>query len=293
MRAQLLAFAQGGLADQAPFLSNRHLATCSADKTIKIWSTENFEFKLERVLEGHQRWVWDCAYSADSAYLVTGTRALSRSNVHPCSLTDKLSSSVSAASSDHVARLWELATGETVRQYNGHHRCVAPSAGLSVAKLVLTDGRLVSAAPASRSRSTTSTLVDRLHCHQAGPTSCTACWQRRSLAAAAWARKLSPRPHMSPDRLVAGRLRVSAATSRAPSRGREGREDSCEDWTEFATTRLAMARPRWEGASSDRARPEAARPCSRARLGQASNDPFPGGDSSDEALDTVGWVLIG
>lgn len=50
----------------------RHLATCSADKTIKIWSTENFEFKLERVLEGHQRWVWDCAYSADSAYLVTG-----------------------------------------------------------------------------------------------------------------------------------------------------------------------------------------------------------------------------
>lgn len=51
---------------------SRHLATCSADKTIKIWSTENFEFKLERVLEGHQRWVWDCAFSADSAYLVSG-----------------------------------------------------------------------------------------------------------------------------------------------------------------------------------------------------------------------------
>ncbi|KAL7418017.1 WD40-repeat-containing domain protein [Mrakia frigida] len=79
----------------------KHLATCSADKTVKIWSTENYEFKLEKVLEGHQRWVWDAAFSADSAYLVT-------------------------ASSDHVARLWELATGETVRQYNGHHRaCVA------------------------------------------------------------------------------------------------------------------------------------------------------------------------
>ena len=26
------------------------------------------------------------------------------------------------ASSDHVARLWEMATGETVRQYNGHHK---------------------------------------------------------------------------------------------------------------------------------------------------------------------------
>lgn len=33
-----------------------------------------------------------------------------------------------AASSDHVARLWELTQGETIRQYNGHHKaavCVA------------------------------------------------------------------------------------------------------------------------------------------------------------------------
>jgi WD40 repeat protein len=26
------------------------------------------------------------------------------------------------ASSDHVARLWDLNSGETVRQYSGHHR---------------------------------------------------------------------------------------------------------------------------------------------------------------------------
>lgn len=26
------------------------------------------------------------------------------------------------ASSDHTARLWEMASGETVRQYNGHHK---------------------------------------------------------------------------------------------------------------------------------------------------------------------------
>lgn len=83
--------------------SHRHLATCSADATVKIWSTSRYEFALEKTLVGHQRWVWDAAFSADSAYLVT-------------------------ASSDHVARLWELASGETVRQYNGHHRaavCVA------------------------------------------------------------------------------------------------------------------------------------------------------------------------
>ncbi|KAI9010933.1 WD40-repeat-containing domain protein [Phycomyces nitens] len=78
------------------------LATCSADKTVKLWNTEE-GFKLEMTLTGHQRWVWDCAFSADSAYLVT-------------------------ASSDHVARLWEISQGETIRQYNGHNKaavCVA------------------------------------------------------------------------------------------------------------------------------------------------------------------------
>lgn len=60
-------------------------------------------FPLEATLMGHQRWVWDCAFSADSAYLVT-------------------------ACSDHYARLWELASQSVIRQYNGHHRgavCVA------------------------------------------------------------------------------------------------------------------------------------------------------------------------
>ncbi|KAG0747261.1 hypothetical protein G6F57_007949 [Rhizopus arrhizus] len=78
------------------------LATCSADNTAKIWNTEK-NFELYLTLQGHQRWVWDCAFSADSAYLVT-------------------------ASSDHVARLCELQNGETIRQYNGHHKaavCVA------------------------------------------------------------------------------------------------------------------------------------------------------------------------
>jgi G protein beta subunit-like protein len=58
---------------------------------------------LQTTLQGHQRWVWDCAFSADSAYLVT-------------------------ACSDHYARLWELGSKTVIRQYNGHHRgavCVA------------------------------------------------------------------------------------------------------------------------------------------------------------------------
>ena len=100
----------------------RHLATCSADHTARIWAVdpngpaapppqpegekgkpEPQGWDLEQELDGHQRWVWDCAFSADSAYLVT-------------------------ACSDHYARLWELVTKTVIRQYNGHHRgavCVA------------------------------------------------------------------------------------------------------------------------------------------------------------------------
>ena len=134
----------------------KHLATCSADHTTRIWavdptppstsasataSSQSLDqlqnpnlssshshlspsqrpqtngslhadglasgqataFPLEATLQGHQRWVWDCAFSADSAYLVT-------------------------ACSDHYARLWELASQSIIRQYNGHHRgavCVA------------------------------------------------------------------------------------------------------------------------------------------------------------------------
>ncbi|KAM3518160.1 hypothetical protein NHJ13051_008403 [Beauveria bassiana] len=90
----------------------KKLATCSADHTAKIWEVKGSAPKpgeqpkalpLEATLTGHQRWVWDCAFSADSAYLVT-------------------------ACSDHYARLWELHSQQIIRQYNGHHRgavCVA------------------------------------------------------------------------------------------------------------------------------------------------------------------------
>ncbi|KAF8002628.1 hypothetical protein HF325_003593 [Metschnikowia pulcherrima] len=80
----------------------KHLATCSADHTARIWLTDD-NFALETTLQGHQRWVWDCAFSADSAYLVT-------------------------ACLDHYVRLWDLSNSETVRHYNGHHKgalCVA------------------------------------------------------------------------------------------------------------------------------------------------------------------------
>ena len=50
-------------------------------------------------LKGHQRWVWDCSFSADSAYLVS-------------------------SSSDQTAKLWDLAQAEPIRTYSGHTKAV-------------------------------------------------------------------------------------------------------------------------------------------------------------------------
>ena len=47
------------------------LATTSADTTVNIWQTA--DFSLSKTLkETSQRWVWDCAFSEDSQYLITG-----------------------------------------------------------------------------------------------------------------------------------------------------------------------------------------------------------------------------
>lgn len=47
------------------------LATASADKSVKIWNTADFSLRTTLSTE-NQQWVWDCAFSADSQYLVTG-----------------------------------------------------------------------------------------------------------------------------------------------------------------------------------------------------------------------------
>jgi G protein beta subunit-like protein len=55
--------------------NNRFLATCSADKKIKIFKVaidnNKFEVTEHKILKGHLRWVWDCQFSCDSAYLIS------------------------------------------------------------------------------------------------------------------------------------------------------------------------------------------------------------------------------
>ncbi|KAL7565520.1 hypothetical protein ACA910_012254 [Epithemia clementina (nom. ined.)] len=113
----------------------RHLVTTSSDGTAKLWDTTTWELtatlvhhpivsaatqqqqqqqqrgaarSTQRNIHGGRggqedksppSWVWDAAFCADSTYLVT-------------------------ASSDQVARLWNLRSGDVVRQYHGHESAV-------------------------------------------------------------------------------------------------------------------------------------------------------------------------
>lgn len=107
------------------------IATTSADHTIKLWkyspvdstssalnsnigeaeplstgTTTTPQCALTRCLTSHQRWVWDAVFSADSCYMVS-------------------------ASSDLSAKLWDLRSGDTIRNYIGH--------SLSVCAVALND----------------------------------------------------------------------------------------------------------------------------------------------------------
>ncbi|KAH0865867.1 hypothetical protein HID58_083078 [Brassica napus] len=82
---------------QVFFSLNSYLATASSDKTVKIWNVDSFT--LDKVLTGHQRWVWDCAFSVDAKFILT-------------------------ASSDMTARLWSMEEGNELRVYRGHNKAI-------------------------------------------------------------------------------------------------------------------------------------------------------------------------
>ena len=99
------------------------LVTTSADATAKVWRTADLLPLVHEVQDAavhspglpgtsswpttdnlsptvtlktqNQRWVWDVAFSMDSQYIIT-------------------------ASSDNNARLWNVTTGENIREYSGH-----------------------------------------------------------------------------------------------------------------------------------------------------------------------------
>ena len=54
------------------FITISLLATTSADGTAKIWRTSDFTCQYELKHDRLQNWVWDCAFTSDSVYLITG-----------------------------------------------------------------------------------------------------------------------------------------------------------------------------------------------------------------------------
>ncbi|KAF8560676.1 hypothetical protein P879_10663 [Paragonimus westermani] len=76
------------------------LATCGADGKYNLLKTADFSVVTsQKVTASGLYWVWDCAFSADSRFLLTAT-------------------------SDGVARLWNLETGEMPVEYKGHQRAI-------------------------------------------------------------------------------------------------------------------------------------------------------------------------
>lgn len=53
--------------------NKRFLATCSADKSCKIWqyNPQQERFDYYQTLSGHHHWVWDCDFTVDCQYCLT------------------------------------------------------------------------------------------------------------------------------------------------------------------------------------------------------------------------------
>lgn len=74
----------------------RLFATCSADKSIKIFHIDPEKgFEHSRTLLGHTRWVWDCSFLQDSTKLIT-------------------------VSTDNFLKVWDLNSGNQLKNSSQH-----------------------------------------------------------------------------------------------------------------------------------------------------------------------------
>jgi len=80
-------------------VDSKLLATCSADKTVKLWRIDakaRDSVRLDKALIGHKMWVWDAAFTCDGRYIAT-------------------------ASTDTTAKLWSCQSGRIERNYSNAH----------------------------------------------------------------------------------------------------------------------------------------------------------------------------
>ena len=115
--------------------NSKHLLSCSADKSVRLWSLETWTCLV--VYKGHDHPVWDVKWGPFGLYFLTGS--LDRT----CRLwrTDHIedlrmfvghdkdvdtvcfhpnSAYVFTGSSDRIVRMWAVANGYPVRMFTGH-----------------------------------------------------------------------------------------------------------------------------------------------------------------------------
>jgi target of rapamycin complex subunit LST8 len=81
-------------------LTSRRFATCSADKTVKIYSIDPVKgFEHTKTLIGHTKWVWDCQFLQDSNKIIT-------------------------VSSDGFLKVWDITTGNLLKSVTQHMKAV-------------------------------------------------------------------------------------------------------------------------------------------------------------------------
>ena len=118
-----------------PSTRSKHLLSCSADKSVRLWSLETWTCLV--VYKGHDHPVWDVAWGPFGLYFLTGsldrTSRLWRTDhiedlrmfvghdkdvdtvgFHPNSAY------VFTGSSDRIVRMWAVANGYPVRMFTGH-----------------------------------------------------------------------------------------------------------------------------------------------------------------------------
>lgn len=113
----------------------RYLLSCSADKTIRLWSLDTWSNLV--VYKGHDHPIWDITWGPFGHYFVTGShdntaRLWSTDHVSPlrifaghdkdvdCVCFHPNNAYVFTGSSDKTVRMWEVTKGSAVRLFTGH-----------------------------------------------------------------------------------------------------------------------------------------------------------------------------